>query len=68
MKKIEDMEKKQNKIEKSVNSLLELQKKNLIMMKFVEDKIIVFIKFIDRTVGNYMFIDSGAPLSLVSVD
>ena len=35
-------------------------------MKFVEEDIIVDVKFVDASNGMRMIVDSGAPLSIVS--
>ena len=35
-------------------------------MKFVEEEIIVDVKFVDTSIGTIMIVESGAPLSIVS--
>ena len=50
MKDIEDMEKKQDKIDKTLNSILEFLRKNLVTIKFVEEVLMIDVTFVDRTV------------------
>ena len=69
-KKVEEIERKMEKVEKverSVDDIMEMLKKRPINMKFVEEEIVVDIKFVDTRKGTRMIVDSGAPLSLVSL-
>ena len=45
---------------------MEMLKKNAINMKFVEEEIVIDVKFVDTCIGSRMIVDSGAPLSIVS--
>ena len=68
-KKVEEIEKKVekvDKVEKTVGEILEMLKKSPVNMKFVEEEIVVDIKFMSETRGSKMIIDSRAPLSIVS--
>ena len=68
-KKVEQIEKKLekvDKVEKSVNEMMEMLRRNLINMKYVEEEIVIDVKFVDSNIGNNMIINSEAPLSIVS--
>ena len=68
-KKVELIEKKLEKVEKveeSVNKIMDMLKKNPINTKYIEEEIVIDVKFVDSNIGNKMIIDSGAPLSIVS--
>ena len=68
-KKVEEIEKKLekvDKVEKSVSEIMEMLK-NPVNMKFVED-IIIKVKIVDANIRTRMIVDSGAPLSIVSLD
>ena len=70
-KKVELIEKKLEKVEKvekSINEIIAMMKKNPISTQFVEEEIIIDIKYVDESVDNNMIIDSGAPVSIVSAD
>ena len=60
------MDKKVEKVEKSIEEILEMLKKNPTNMKYVEEEIVIDVKFVDKNTGMRMIVDSGAPLSLVS--
>ena len=45
---------------------MEMLKKNPINMKFVEEEIVIDVKFMNTCIGSRMIVDSGAPLSIVS--
>ena len=69
-KKVEEIERKVekvDKIEKSINKIMEMLKKSLVNMKFVEEEILVDVKFVDARKGTRMIVDSGAHLSLLSL-
>ena len=64
-RKVEEIERKLekvDKVEKSVDEIKEMPKKNPVNMKYVEEEIIVDVKFVDANIGTRMIIDSGAPL------
>ena len=68
-KKVEEIERKMekvDKVERSVIEIMEMLKKSPVNMKFVEEEIIVDVKFVDVNNSTRMIVDSGAPLSLVS--
>ena len=68
-KKVEEIEKKMEKVdrmEKSVGEMMEMLKRNPINMKYVEEEIIIDVKFVDTNIGQRMIVDSGAPLSIIS--
>ena len=65
-KKVEEIESKFEKVDKSVSEIMEMLKKSPVNMKFVEEEIIVDVKFVDVNIGTRIIVDSGAPLSIVS--
>ena len=66
MEEIEKKVEKVDKVEKKVDNILEMITKNLVNVKFVEEEIVIDVKFVDETRGSKMIVDSGAPLSIVS--
>ena len=65
--KVEEIERKIEKVERYVDKIMEMLKKSPINMKFMEEEIVVDVKFVDVRKGTIMTVDSGAPLSLVSL-
>ena len=68
-KKVEVIEKKLEKVDKvkkSVIEIMEMLKNNLINMKYVEDEIVIDMKFVDASNEMRMIVGSGAPISIVS--
>ena len=45
---------------------MEMLKRNLVKMNYVEEEIVIDIKFVDPNIRKKMLVDSGAPLSIVS--
>ena len=66
MEEIDKKAVKVDKVEKDVKEILEMLKKSPLNMKFVEEEIIVYVKFMSETRGLKMIVDSGALLSIVS--
>ena len=66
MKKIQKYVVKIDKIEKDFDEILEILKKSPINILFVEEEIVVDMKFASETSGLKMLVDSGALLSIVS--
>ena len=67
-KKVEEIEKNMvevDKVKKDVKQTLEMLKKSLVNMKFVEE-VVVDVKFVSQTGGLKMIEDSSAPLTIVS--
>ena len=68
-KKVEEIEKKMEKVEEiemSVSKILEMLKQNPVTMKYVEEEIVIDVKFVDASIGSRMIVGSGAPLSIMS--
>ena len=65
-KKVKDTEKKVDELTKTVNSMKDMITNKLVNVKFVEEEIVIDVKFVDETRGLKMIVDSGAPLSIVS--
>ena len=63
---IELIEQKRPTLEKSINTVLEMMKKKMVNTQFVEEEIIIDVKYMEKNVDNMMIIDSGAPVSIVS--
>ena len=57
---------KVDKVEKDVKEILEMLKKSPLKLNFVEEEILVDVRFVSETGGLKMIVDSGAPLSVVS--
>ena len=66
-KKVEETERQVDKMEKFIDEIMEMLRKSLINMKFVEEEIVINVKFVDVRGGTRMIVDSRAPLSLVSM-
>lgn len=66
MELIEKKLEKVDKVEKSVNAVIEMLKKSPINMQFVEEEIIIDAKYVDTGAEKFMLVDSGAPLMIVS--
>ena len=60
------VKKYQDKMEKLINSMMELIRKNPVKTQFVEEEIIVDVNMVDGMGVDHILIDSGAPVSLVS--
>ena len=65
-KKVEAIEKELPALKKTINDMSEILKKSTINTKFVEEEIVIDIKYVEKDTENMMVIDSGAPVSLVS--
>ena len=65
-RKVENLEKEFEKFKKSKNKMKEILKTKLIRTKFVEEEIIINVKYINARAERMMLIDSGAPKSIVS--
>ena len=46
--------------------IMELIKKSPVVTKFIEEEIVIDIKYVDKSVVDHMIIDSGAPVLIVS--
>ena len=70
MKKIDNTTKKIDALTNTVKVLTETIKKSIISPKFVEEEIVIDVKYVenDNEIEHMMVIDSGAPVSLVSSD
>ena len=63
-KKVELIEQKLPTLEKLINTVLEMMKKKMVNTQFVEEEIIIDVKYVEKNVDNRMIIDSGAVLQL----
>ena len=59
-KKIEMMEKKFEKFEKAQNEMKEILQNRLISTQFIEEEIIIDIKYVNAGAERMILIDSGA--------
>ena len=59
LKEIKVVKKYQDKMEKLINSMMELIRKNPVKTQFVEEKIIMDVKLVDSTGGDHILINSG---------
>ena len=66
LKKVEAMEKDNVAIKTSIKNIEEMMKKVTINTKFVEEEIVIDVKYVEKDIENMMIIDSGAPGSLMS--
>jgi len=66
LKKVEAMEKDNVAIKTSIKNIEEMMKKVTINTKFVEEEIVIDVKYVEKDIENMMIIDSGAPVSLMS--
>ena len=60
------MEKDNVAIKTSVNEIKEMMKKMTISTQYVEEEIVINVKYVEKEIENMMVIDSGAPVSLMS--
>ena len=68
-KKVESIEQRLEKfdeVEKSMDTILEILKKNTINNEFAEEEMKINIKYVEKDKENMMLIDSGAPVSIGS--
>ena len=65
-RKVENLEKEFEKFKKSQNEMKEILKTKLISTQFVEEEIIIDVKYVNLGAERMMYIDSGAPKSIVS--
>ena len=52
-------------MEKSISKIMEMVEKT-VNTQYVEEEIIIDVKYVEKNVDNMMIIDSGAPVSIVS--
>ena len=62
---MENLEKDIKTMEKNMNTMMELLKKNSVNTKFVEEEIVINVNYVDKNVVDHMIIDSRAPVSIV---
>ena len=65
---VEENKQKFEKVEKSVEQVIEMLNTNPVNVKYVEEEIIIDIKFVEASIGRRMIVDSGAPMSIVSAN
>ena len=65
-KKIEVMEKKFEKFEKAQNKMKDILKNKLISTQFVEEEIVIDVKFVNDSSERIMLLDNGALRSITS--
>ena len=66
LKKIEMMENKFEKFEKAQNEMKEILQNRLISTEFVEEDIVIDVKYVIAEAEKMILIDSGAPKSILS--
>ena len=54
-------------LEKDMKTIMELIKKNPVVTKFVEEEIVINVNYVDKSVVDHMIVDTGAPVSIVSL-
>ena len=65
-KKVETLEKKYEEFRKSQKEIKEILKNKLFSTQFVEEEIVIDVKYINAGAERMMLINSGAPKSIVS--
>ena len=65
-KDVEKIKKKSEKLEKGLNEVKEILKNKLISTQFVEEEIVIDVKYVNKGEERMMSIDNGAPKSIVS--
>ena len=63
---MEEIEKKVEVDEKKLDQILDMLKKNLVNMKFLEEEIVIDVRFVDESTRSKMIVDSGVLLSILS--
>ena len=63
---IEKKVKKVDGVENKVDIILYIIMENLGNVKFVNKEIVIYVKFLDKTKGSKLIVDSGVPFSMVS--
>ena len=64
--KVDNFEKEFEKFKKSQNKIKEILKNKLISTQFVEEEIVIDVKYVNEGQERLMLIDNGAPKSIVS--
>ena len=65
-RKVENLEKEFEKFKKSQNEMKEILKNKLISTQFVEEEIVIDVKYVNDGTDRMMLIDNGAPKLIVS--
>ena len=65
-KKVENFENEFEKFMKSQNEIKEILKNKLISTQFVEEEIVIDVKYVNEGQERMMLIDNGVPKSIVS--